>query len=119
MRRGCRAWPPPTNALPRVGSALVGGGHALHPLLIPRSEEHTSELQAQSNLVCRHLLQKKFSGFNSPLDAPNNVFRHFTALHDEPGRFIVDGMNTIRNEGSIQLNRTRQAKDCYQVQRPI
>src|SRR5256886_8694986 len=60
MRRGCRAWPPPTNALPRVGSALVGGGHALHPLLIPRSEEHTSELQSQSNLVCRHLLEKKY-----------------------------------------------------------
>src|SRR2546427_5018225 len=25
----------------------------------PRSEEHTSELQSQSNLVCRLLLQKK------------------------------------------------------------
>src|SRR5688572_31539865 len=25
----------------------------------PRSEEHTSELQSQSNLVCRHLLEKK------------------------------------------------------------
>src|SRR6266478_2361688 len=24
-----------------------------------RSEEHTSELQSQSNLVCRHLLEKK------------------------------------------------------------
>src|SRR5205085_11447745 len=28
-----------------------------HPL--PRSEEHTSELQSQSNLVCRLLLEKK------------------------------------------------------------
>src|SRR2546427_3515682 len=27
--------------------------------LIPRSEEHTSELQSQSNLVCRLLLEKK------------------------------------------------------------
>src|SRR5688572_31878553 len=26
---------------------------------IPRSEEHTSELQSQSNLVCRLLLEKK------------------------------------------------------------
>src|SRR5256886_7361702 len=24
---------------------------------LPRSEEHTSELQSQSNLVCRHLLE--------------------------------------------------------------
>src|SRR5688572_32158657 len=30
-----------------------------HNLLIPRSEEHTSELQSQSNLVCRLLLEKK------------------------------------------------------------
>src|SRR2546430_12840650 len=29
--------------------------------LLPRSEEHTSELQSQSNLVCRLLLEKKKS----------------------------------------------------------
>src|SRR2546430_12858575 len=28
-------------------------------LLVARSEEHTSELQSQSNLVCRLLLEKK------------------------------------------------------------
>src|SRR2546427_9009368 len=41
--------------------------HASHQLLLrpadqadgPRSEEHTSELQSQSNLVCRLLLEKK------------------------------------------------------------
>src|SRR5688572_31123631 len=33
---------------------LVIGGYAAH-----RSEEHTSELQSQSNLVCRLLLEKK------------------------------------------------------------
>src|SRR2546427_8603479 len=32
----------------------LGGSRAL-----PRSEEHTSELQSQSNLVCRLLLEKK------------------------------------------------------------
>src|SRR2546427_13266913 len=31
-------------------------GRRLH---LPRSEEHTSELQSQSNLVCRLLLEKK------------------------------------------------------------
>src|SRR2546430_11492863 len=38
--------------------------------IIKRSEEHTSELQSQSNLVCRLLLEKKkifqFSGFIAP-----------------------------------------------------
>src|SRR2546430_9723638 len=29
------------------------------PIGLPRSEEHTSELQSQSNLVCRLLLGKK------------------------------------------------------------
>src|SRR5438270_9192920 len=29
------------------------------PALLARSEEHTSELQSQSNLVCRLLLEKK------------------------------------------------------------
>src|SRR2546430_8333829 len=32
-------------------------------LLEPRSEEHTSELQSQSNLVCRLLLEKKKRNF--------------------------------------------------------
>src|SRR2546427_8951864 len=32
------------------------------PYLIVRSEEHTSELQSQSNLVCRLLLEKKNRG---------------------------------------------------------
>src|SRR2546430_3668949 len=34
--------------------------HAEHvPRLLDRSEEHTSELQSQSNIVCRLLLEKK------------------------------------------------------------
>src|SRR5438270_5352335 len=43
----------------RAGVPARGGRHrsALVPLL--RSEEHTSELQSQSNLVCRLLLEKK------------------------------------------------------------
>src|SRR5688572_23329265 len=34
-------------------------GLELHAWFNPRSEEHTSELQSQSNLVCRLLLEKK------------------------------------------------------------
>src|SRR2546430_10601958 len=33
-----------------------------HQELVLRSEEHTSELQSQSNLVCRLLLEKKKPG---------------------------------------------------------
>src|SRR2546430_10062275 len=52
----------------RVSAALAGandgiirpGRHTDRRVGIqPRSEEHTSELQSQSNLVCRLLLEKK------------------------------------------------------------
>src|SRR2546430_7346438 len=42
--------PPPPFLVPRAGTVVVSA---------PRSEEHTSELQSQSNLVCRLLLEKK------------------------------------------------------------
>src|SRR2546421_4928952 len=52
-------------------AALIGyGAEAVHPWLAlasvrarltPRSEEHTSELQSRSDLVCRLLLEKKNS----------------------------------------------------------
>src|SRR2546430_2845234 len=38
--------------------------------MIPRSEEHTSELQSQSNLVCRLLLEKKKIRDFEPVDRP-------------------------------------------------
>src|SRR2546430_13665851 len=64
------------DALPIYARVLFGGRHALRdgpldrleaPIApqpavageIGRSEEHTSELQSQSNLVCRLLLEKK------------------------------------------------------------
>src|SRR2546430_12663256 len=56
---------PYNDALPisRHGPALpeeAGRGHRLVPQAHrARSEEHTSELQSQSNLVCRLLLEKK------------------------------------------------------------
>src|SRR2546430_7705515 len=40
-----------------AGSCETGNFHA--PAALWRSEEHTSELQSQSNLVCRLLLEKK------------------------------------------------------------
>src|SRR2546427_2563640 len=38
---------------------LRAGRHAVDFVYQQRSEEHTSELQSQSNLVCRLLLEKK------------------------------------------------------------
>src|SRR3712207_7734580 len=70
-RRGIRKWPaaplPPdrcSGLIPaetrppschgRIGCVRRGGGGR-----VPRSEEHTSELQSRQYLVCRLLLEKK------------------------------------------------------------
>src|SRR2546427_8005063 len=45
----------------RVTGRRSGRRRAAGPRSTPRSEEHTSELQSQSNLVCRLLLEKKKS----------------------------------------------------------
>src|SRR2546427_7082160 len=45
-----------TDGVFTILGALLGFGGTLYSL---RSEEHTSELQSQSNLVCRLLLEKK------------------------------------------------------------
>src|SRR2546427_4558275 len=60
--------PFPWAAVAAVVTALSLGGYA-------RSEEHTSELQSQSNLVCRLLLEKK--------KKTTGFARHTTALQGE------------------------------------
>src|SRR2546430_5295768 len=51
-----------------------------------RLEEHTSELQSQSNLVCRLLLEKKKT--NSPrLD--RQFYTAYYYLRDSHGRYLV------------------------------
>src|SRR2546430_6043001 len=46
-----------SHAVHRCGAREDGAG--LEPAARVRSEEHTSELQSQSNIVCRLLLEKK------------------------------------------------------------
>src|SRR2546430_10809740 len=65
--------------LARNGAPPVRGkGDYSHPIWFvatiaePRSEEHTSELQSQSNLVCRLLLEKKK---NTNYNRSSSVFR--------------------------------------------
>src|SRR2546430_6273139 len=43
----------------------------------PRSEEHTSELQSQSNLVCRLLLEKK-----KKIESTSLSYQRYIPLHD-------------------------------------
>src|SRR5437867_174861 len=52
--------------------------------------------------------REQFSGFNRTLDAINNVFRKFSAFHDETGRLNVDGMNIISNRSEERFSRNAE-----------
>src|SRR2546430_11880817 len=90
-----------------VGGELQARADDVHPLHVGtadhreervRSEEHTSELQSQSNLVCRLLLEKKklsvhHSKASKALDTPPSCIRpiapgggHNCAEDDSHGR---------------------------------
>src|SRR2546430_4037789 len=72
-----------TGRTPRICGRSAAERHGRHGLGTPfaessRSEEHTSELQSQSNLVCRLLLEKKKYGTIAPnvqLAARHDVLR--------------------------------------------
>src|SRR5688572_31709132 len=46
-----------------------------------RSEEHTSELQSQSNLVCRLLLEKKKKKNNQHIPSTQKTYTYKICLH--------------------------------------
>src|SRR2546430_13718624 len=52
-------------------------------VVISRSEEHTSELQSQSNLVCRLLLENKIISHNGPMaiHMQNDFVLHDVTTH--------------------------------------
>src|SRR5688572_31419372 len=56
-----RSWPSQPWRSPKVEATSVSNFHECTSCVrrLVRSEEHTSELQSQSNLVCRLLLEKK------------------------------------------------------------
>src|SRR2546430_7405642 len=61
--RSAGSAPAPRRPVPRAPRVGRGRGLASRPR---RSEEHTSELQSQSNLVCRLLLEKKKTNISLP-----------------------------------------------------
>src|SRR5438034_5163013 len=71
-----------TTAVSQGGSVSFGD---------PRSEEHTSELQSHSDLVCRLLLEKK-NALLRPLPFPVSRFVLFSALASVAGGpYVGDG----------------------------
>src|SRR2546430_11324445 len=72
------SWPEVVNVLALLLERFWPKAFSSHVSFAKRSEEHTSELQSQSNLVCRLLLEKKnqivFQGRNPQWTLPPICF---------------------------------------------
>src|SRR2546428_1578947 len=66
----------------RMGRAARAGHEGLVPPRPQRSEEHTSELQSRSDLVCRLLLEKKTNSLDPHADATSSL----TSSPNSPNR---------------------------------
>src|SRR2546430_6583870 len=76
-------------------SRKVVAGSTMSAIAAVRSEEHTSELQLQSNLVCRLLLGKKNA---SDAILPLHLHRHsfaLTRMARKPTARILNGAVTL------------------------
>src|SRR2546430_11234967 len=70
-----------------------------------RSEEHTSELQSQSNLVCRLLLEKKKQeAICTPLRRRNRLVDGNMCLHE---RFHRDALSIVVPTRELAYSATR------------
>ena len=61
--KGCKVWDTKgriyLDFVAGIATCTLGHGHPAMVDAVTRSEEHTSELQSLTNLVCRLLLEKK------------------------------------------------------------
>src|SRR5436305_13691515 len=71
----------------------IGLGIPAEPLF--RSSVRLKPLNVSVSCAYTQGKREQFSGFNRTLDAIDNVFRKFSAFHDETGHLNVDGMNKI------------------------
>src|SRR5699024_12181519 len=60
-----------TSAIPFSAPNRISSWGRLSTIQVPRSEEHTSELQSRFELVCRLLLEKKKIGPDKDVPAPD------------------------------------------------
>src|SRR5256886_8889801 len=85
--------------------------HIPAPFVCSRSEEHTSELQSQSNLVCRLLLEKKKNNRIQRNHAVIAAATKTTALrlpHITKLLHIDRNLNTLRSSEIIPWSRLHQ-----------
>src|SRR2546430_4005724 len=87
------------------------------PVKVLRSEEHTSELQSQSNLVCRLLLEKKKQNkFDTRAQHPNRdpTARRLSPLpQSAPPFFHAEHHGASVRRLCVERDKTPQRMDQY------
>src|SRR5205085_7584420 len=81
-----------------------------------RSEEHTSELQSQSNLVCRLLLEKKNNEIKKLIIQNDKLFmKDFRGKPDRAFELIADYLKAVRTV----MERICGTNDTYKMTRSV
>src|SRR5207249_11987136 len=89
-----------------------GEGGRIVAAVIPRSEEHTSELQSRFELVCRLLLEKKKSLQNPPACHTPEIFlvaRTISSIYSRKWAEAWRSLTTTMTAGSISSSSTGPA----------
>src|SRR5256886_11913425 len=72
--------------------------------ILGRSEEHTSELQSQSNLVCRLLLEKKKNTHNTANEQIRNAARNFVSQRIRIDSYITPTIYCLFEWVTVQFD---------------
>src|SRR5438034_800918 len=75
-----------------------------------RSEEHTSELQSHSDLVCRLLLEKKKDTFHSSVSCVCDRFRIFFFIDATPTEIYTLSYTTLFRSGMVNVMRVTMSR---------
>src|ERR1039458_9950238 len=87
-----------------IGAERAGGEGALPDL--PRSEEHTSELQSLRHLVCRLLLEKKHLQLHSSVKGKPRHSEHFSPGQLDRHRAVKYGgeaQRAVQSSGTLRV----------------
>src|SRR2546430_2961263 len=96
-----------------AGSSERSAGGRVNQTGLARSEEHTSELQSQSNLVCRLLLEKKkkklkYSNTRRKKNTQTPITPHANSCHT-PDCLCLNDVVYATSVGCWQTGRRRAA----------
>src|SRR2546430_3816588 len=108
-----------TATIAATTATTIAGTDGANVRITRRSEEHTSELQSQSNLVCRLLLEKKKKDTNDSAEGLDNRFaiQDILVSLEKKRRFVESNFCvSIMIEMDINIHALFKASGLYLVE---